>query len=109
MSAPDARCASAMIALDGYLPVPTIRRERNERPAMTRGSSNMALSYRLPPASARQADHLPSVAVVDRRGFVAGPLDDVEIVFDRDAPRLDLQLGEQRRDRQRTGELERVP
>src|SRR6476619_2004485 len=98
MSAPDARCASAMIAWDGYLPVPTISRERNDRPAMTRGSSNMALSYRLPLASADEVDDLHRVSLVDRRGLVPGPFDEVEIVFHRHPARFDLELGEQSRD-----------
>ena len=39
MSAPDAACACAMTACDGYLPVPTISRDVNVRPAMTKGVS----------------------------------------------------------------------
>ena len=39
MSAPDASCAACMIACDGYLPVPTIRREEKVRPAITRNQS----------------------------------------------------------------------
>ena len=34
MSAPDASCARCMTANDEYLPVPTIRRDANSRPAM---------------------------------------------------------------------------
>src|ERR1043166_4119004 len=36
MSAPDASCAFAMTALDGYLPVPMMSRDWNVFPAMTR-------------------------------------------------------------------------
>jgi hypothetical protein len=36
MSAPDASCALTMTAGDEYLPVPTMRREENVLPAMTR-------------------------------------------------------------------------
>src|SRR3954467_172485 len=108
MSAPDARWPSAMIALDGYLPVPTIRRERNDRPAMTRGSSNITLSYRLGLAAADEVDDLPRVPFVDRRGPQTRPLDDVEIVLHRHAPRLDVELGEQGGNAHRAGQLERV-
>ena len=38
ISAPEAMWASAMIVCEGYLPVPTTRRDPNVRPAMTRGS-----------------------------------------------------------------------
>ncbi len=39
MSAPEASCACAMTACEGYFPVPTMRREVNVRPAMTNGVS----------------------------------------------------------------------
>src|SRR4051812_28219519 len=44
-SAPDASIASIICAFDAYLPVPTIRRERNSRPAITNGlgSANAAV------------------------------------------------------------------
>ena len=41
MSAPEASWAWAMTMFDGYLPVPTMRRDRNVRPAMTNGESIM--------------------------------------------------------------------
>ena len=34
MSAPDASCAFTITACDGYLPVPTIRRDANVLPAI---------------------------------------------------------------------------
>ena len=34
---PDAACARAMTACDGYLPLPTISRDENVRPAMVNG------------------------------------------------------------------------
>ena len=39
ISAPDAACACAITACDGYFPVPTISREVNVRPAITNGVS----------------------------------------------------------------------
>src|SRR6478752_5314103 len=59
-------------------------------------------------AAADEVDDLHRVPVVDRRGLVAGPLDDVEIVLHGHAPRLDLELGEQGGNGQRAGELERI-
>src|SRR5687767_3497652 len=52
MSAPEARCASAITACDGYLPVPTMSRDEKVRPAMTRGSdtiwASVTANYQLP-------------------------------------------------------------
>ena len=42
MSAPDASCACAITACDGYLPVPTMSRDENVRPAMVKGVSVMS-------------------------------------------------------------------
>ena len=42
ISVPLARCASAITACEGYLPVPTMSRDRNVFPAMTSGSATMA-------------------------------------------------------------------
>ena len=39
ISAPEASWAAAIISGDGYLPVPTMRRDRNVRPAIVRGVS----------------------------------------------------------------------
>ena len=57
MSAPEATCASAMTACDGYLPVPTTSREPNVRPAMMRGSEFMMLVQ----ADGRRADNCPNL------------------------------------------------
>ena len=39
MSAPDASWPARITACDGYLPVPTMSRDANVRPAMTNGVS----------------------------------------------------------------------
>ena len=39
MSAPEAACACAITACEEYLPVPTMSREANVRPAITKGVS----------------------------------------------------------------------
>src|SRR5689334_10641307 len=57
MSAPEASCACAMIGCDEYLPVPTIRREANVRPAMTKGVSVTGV---LPASAYHSVDPRPS-------------------------------------------------
>ena len=109
MSAPDARCASAMTACDGYLPVPTISRDRNVRPAMTSGSDiGMTIDFRLQVRLHRlrisELRARNSVLVRRRRSSRSRPrrrpaaivecvgvaLDDDEVVLDGDAARVDV-------------------
>jgi len=52
ISAPDAACACAITACDGYLPVPTIRRDLNVRPAIVNG---MSVNAQLPRTAYYQA------------------------------------------------------
>src|SRR5438874_6833318 len=49
-SAPDASIASIICAFDAYLPVPTIRRERNSRPAITKGCGSASVAVSCAPA-----------------------------------------------------------
>ena len=58
MSAPEASCACAITACDGYLPVPTISRDVNVRPAIDEGGPD---HRRLPAAD--EVDDLDLVAV----------------------------------------------
>src|SRR4051812_25231121 len=88
MSAPDASCACCMIWWVGYLPVPMIRRERNSRPAMTKGSIRLILS------PADEVDDLDLVAVLNVGPRVGVALDDDEVALDGDAARVDLEPGE---------------
>src|SRR6266550_6100355 len=44
ISAPDASMASIICAFDAYLPVPTMRRERNSRPAITNGCGSVTVA-----------------------------------------------------------------
>ena len=112
MSAPDASCASAMTACDGYLPVPTIRRDRNVRPAMTRGSEIIGSGLRAqgfgvqpPPTNLTISTSSPSLI---ERVLVMLALDDDDVVLDRDDAGIDVQRGEQRADRDGAGDIERL-
>src|SRR6185503_16435416 len=83
ISAPEASCACTITGLDGYLPVPMIRREVNVRPAIVSGS------MRLPAAD--EVDDLDLVAVVDDFSAVERAADDGEVALDRDAAAVDAQ------------------
>ena len=100
MSAPEARCASAITRWDGYFPVPTMRRERKVLSAMVRRSVaisvlsvlSVALVVRVVGALA-SADEVHDLYFIplahdDRLVFVA--LDDDEIVLDRDQAGVNL-------------------
>jgi hypothetical protein len=80
-----------MTAGDEYLPVPTKSRDLKVRPAIVKVSDEI--------------DDLDLIAIVDGGRVVGGALDDDQVVLDRDAPRIDLELSQQFTDRQRTGEL----
>src|SRR5688500_6279364 len=88
MSAPEAACACAITACEVYLPVPTIRRDANVRPAMTNGVS---FNSQLPTPQTRSAaadkvHDFDPVAVADDHLWKAVALDDGEVVFHGDAP-----------------------
>ena len=88
ISAPEASWARTITVGDEYFPVPTIRREENARPAMTRLSID-ALEPGL--SAADEIDDFHLVARVDRRLVERRPLDDNEIVFDGNAAGVDVQ------------------
>ena len=60
MSAPEAAWHSRITGCDGYLPVPTMSRDRNVRPAMTKGVSVTV------PVSAARAPRAMVLAAADR-------------------------------------------
>src|SRR5688572_29586547 len=111
MSAPDASCARAITACDEYLPVPMIRREANVRPAMTNGESVIQksqipnLKSQLPTTNKIHNLHL--IALVDHHLGKAVASDDGEVVLDRHAPRVEVELFEQGNDRKRLLDVER--
>src|SRR4029453_326674 len=100
ISAPEAAWACAMMACDGYLPVPTINRDVNVRPAMTNGVS----VNRLP--STDEVDDLHRTALAKQDVGKRLALDDVQVVFHGDASWIDVELRQQRRHRRRTVALE---
>src|SRR5688500_17713952 len=104
MSAPEARCASAITAWEGYFPVPTIKRDRNVRPAITKGSENMSPAH----SSPHEIHDLDFVAVADERRRVAIALDDRQVVLDGDETRIDLQMFQQLQDRELGAELQGI-
>src|SRR5688500_867305 len=82
MSAPDAVCACAITACDGYLPVPTMSRDRKVRQAMMKcvlvmGDLRFAIcdlrstvtiyGLRSPLSGAYEVDNLDAIAVVHHR------------------------------------------
>ena len=104
MSAPDAACACVMTACDGYFPVPTISRDLNVRPAITKGVS---VTTRC--SSTNEVHDLNGIAVPDDGVGERLPFDDVQIMLDSDAPRVDREPAEQLGHGERLLELERVP
>src|SRR4051812_21611867 len=103
MSAPEAACACAMTACDGYLPVPTIRRDVKVRFAIVNGTSLMAM------AATHKIYDLDTVAIADQRCDECMTLENHEIMLDRDASRVDLEPLEQLLHRQRLVELVWIP
>src|SRR6187200_2083926 len=123
ISAPDAACACAITACDGYLPVPTMRRDLKVRPAIVNGmsvnaqlptsNSQWRVAYRLPPTAyyrdlptPNEVHDLHRVAFADEDVRIGLALDDVQVVFNRHAARIDVELREERGHRQRAVELE---
>src|SRR5688572_16286896 len=116
ISAPDAVCACAITAFEGYLPVPTMSRERNVRPAMTKEVS--AVKSQIPNPKAREARLLASADEVHDLHGIAFAHDDIregvaledgQVVLNGDTAGVDVELGEQFGDRNGTVELEGFP
>src|SRR5205814_495960 len=98
ISAPDASCARTITAGEEYLPVPTINRDVNVLSAVVRRS--MVL---LAGSAAGEVHDLHLVALGDARRVEPAALEHDAIGLDGDAPRIDRQLTEERRHRQRAG------
>src|SRR5262245_47968963 len=97
MSAPEASCARTMIAGDPYLPVPTINRDVNVRPAMVKLSNASA--------SADEVDDFDEVAVADHGVAERGTFDDGQVVLDRNTARVDCEVRQKIGDRQRRRQI----
>src|SRR5262245_14566017 len=116
ISAPDASCACAITANDEYLPVPTINRDLKVRPAITNGASvnaqlptnheSLIANHQCSLAAAYEVHDLHGVAVADDDFSKPMALDDVQVVFHRNATRIDLEPGQEGRDRHRLVELD---
>jgi len=100
MSAPEALWACAITACELYFPLPMINRDVNARPAMT---SDVSPGIRL--ASTHKIHDLNAVAVVNERLRKEGSPENLEIVLDSHAARIDRQLHEQVSDRKRLVEF----
>src|SRR6478752_2832402 len=102
-SAPDASIASIICALDAYLPVPTIRRERNSCPATTNGSGSAsaagegktARSLVISP-SADEVDDLEHIVGRERDGSKGRAIaQNYPVVLDDDRARLEFERRKQ--------------
>src|SRR5207247_105206 len=109
MSAPEASWASRMTWRVGYLPVPTMRRDRNSRPARINESLMISIVPPLPrtpsqagrggSAAADEGDDLERVAVVESHRGVLGAGHDPAIVLDRDRLAFEGEPAEELRQR----------
>src|SRR5687768_16147567 len=114
MSAPDAACACAMTACEGYLPVPTMSRDLNVRPAITNGVSIIDISapgsgFGLRATSSDEVHDFNPVALVHQRVGEGVAPEDLEIVLDGHAARVDRQPRQQIGDGQRLVDFEGFP
>src|SRR3989442_4334245 len=102
ISAPDASWASFMTWKLGYLPVPTMRRERNSRPARIRGSPLMlpmvartaASGGFTPLAAPHEGHYLEPVAVVQTQPGVLVAVNDAHVVRHRHPRPVQRELAE---------------
>src|SRR5258705_1936036 len=90
ISAPEASMARRIVALSGYLPVPTIRRDWNVRPPIVSGVSCIVAS------SPSHEVHQPRrVAGGAPAGPQRPPAHDLAVVLDDHGARVERQLGQQ--------------
>src|SRR5438094_2061546 len=88
ISAPEATWASSIASKLGYFPVPTMRRDRNSRPARMKGSPLMLTMVARAAggpclAPAHERHDLEPVAVVQAQRGVLGAGHDAQVVLDR--------------------------
>src|SRR5215208_3184080 len=111
ISAPAASWACAITANEEYLPVPTISRDVNVRPAMTRGSEvamgSASLGMLSPRrgAAADEVDDFNFITLSDDGGVEQGAPHHHKVVLDRNPPAVNGQPGQQSRYGHRAVEL----
>src|SRR3954467_455963 len=105
-SAPDASIASIICALDAYLPVPTIRRERNSRPAMAKGCGSLRVIEEIRSAcatgsaSAHEGDDLDGIVGCKLQLREGCPVaQNYSVALDDDCPRVEREGGKKIRQR----------
>src|SRR6266496_4517448 len=96
-SAPDASIASIIVSFESYLPVPTISRDRNSRPAMVSGKRSSEVSTAVPMSAASdEVNYLDDVAAVKRMGVKAVAISENRpVVLDHNESRIDSERVEQ--------------
>src|SRR2546430_7187330 len=101
-SAPDTSMASIICAFDAYLPVPTIRRERNSRPAIANGCGSVIVAGEIRSAcamlsaSAHEVDDLELVVRCKlHHGEGRAVTQNGSVALDDDCPRVELQRREE--------------
>src|SRR4029434_2840247 len=102
--APESSWACFMTSIDEYLPVPTMRRDENSLPPMTRFVSFMVLASVLCPA--HRSDDLHPVAFAQHRRLVRALRRDLAVHRDGGVLALDAQLRQEALHVQAVGDLE---
>src|SRR4029079_16213115 len=93
ISVPEASCACTITAGDGYLPVPTKRRDENVLPAMIRRSRVFPICPSTQPSSplltaSDKVHDFDRVALPDRRGAEGFAFQHHQVVLDGNASRI---------------------
>src|SRR5262245_58670362 len=101
--AQEASCACFMMSIDEYFPVPTISRDENSLPPMTRFVS---LMVRPPLTAAHRSDDLDPVAVVQHRGLVGALRRHLAVHGDRRVLAFDSEMRQQRLDADAVGDFD---
>jgi hypothetical protein len=107
MSAPDASWQALISGKLAYLPVPTMRRDRKERPATIIRSLELHYCEAVLPAT-DERDHLELVAIRNERVPEIRTAQDPAVPFHRDAARIQTEVLEESLDRNARGELARL-
>src|SRR5689334_24900788 len=91
ISAPDASIARTISSFERYLPVPTIRRDRNARPAISSGASSAGSTADTVPVTSTSPDEVHQLyGITGRQRGLAQPgsPNDEAVVLDHDRARI---------------------